>query len=51
LYWQSMKPEHVLAQSVQSELKQLLVQNPDHTQSILDDDLTIVRRNLEARGV
>ncbi|KHN75519.1 Dynamin-like protein [Toxocara canis] len=51
LYWQSPKTEHIVAQNVQSELKQLLSQNPDHPQSILDDDLTIVRRNLEARGV
>uniref|UniRef100_A0A915B1P8 Dynamin-like GTPase OPA1, mitochondrial n=1 Tax=Parascaris univalens TaxID=6257 RepID=A0A915B1P8_PARUN len=50
-YWQSPKPEHTVAQNVQSELKQLLSQNPDHPQSILDDDLTIVRRNLEAKGV
>ncbi|VDN53093.1 unnamed protein product [Dracunculus medinensis] len=49
-YWQSPTHEHIISYEVQSELKQLLVQNPDHAPSLLDDDLTVVRRNLEAKG-
>ncbi|VDN41891.1 unnamed protein product, partial [Gongylonema pulchrum] len=50
-YWQSPTLENRLAGEIQEELKRLLTQNPDHPQSLLDDDLTIVRRNLESKGL
>lgn len=51
LYWQTPTQDHAIAQGVQSELKQILSQSPNHPQSLLDDDITIVRRNLESKGL
>ncbi|KAM3719788.1 Dynamin-likeprotein [Dirofilaria immitis] len=51
VYWKSPTAENNLAGKIQEELRNLLMQNPDHPQSLLDDDLTIVKRNLEAKGL
>ncbi|CAG9536395.1 unnamed protein product [Cercopithifilaria johnstoni] len=51
IYWKTPTAENNLAGAVQEELRNILIQNPDHPQSLLDDDLTIVRRNLEAKGL
>uniref|UniRef100_A0A915Q7I9 Dynamin-like GTPase OPA1, mitochondrial n=1 Tax=Setaria digitata TaxID=48799 RepID=A0A915Q7I9_9BILA len=51
IYWKTPTTENSMASKIQEELKNLLVQNPDHPQSLLDDDLTIVKRNLEAKGL
>ncbi|KAL3993981.1 Dynamin-like 120 kDa protein form S1 domain protein [Acanthocheilonema viteae] len=51
IYWKTPTAENNLADAVQEELKNILMQNPDHPQSLLDDDLTIIRRNLEAKGL
>ncbi|MCP9261339.1 hypothetical protein DINM_004713 [Dirofilaria immitis] len=41
VYWKSPTAENNLAGKIQEELRNLLMQNPDHPQSLLDDDLTI----------
>ncbi|KAK6103570.1 Dynamin-like protein form S1 domain protein [Brugia pahangi] len=51
IYWKTPTAENSLAGTIQEELRNLLIQNPEHTQSLLDDDLTILRRNLEAKGL
>uniref|UniRef100_A0A8R1TKQ2 Dynamin-like GTPase OPA1, mitochondrial n=1 Tax=Onchocerca volvulus TaxID=6282 RepID=A0A8R1TKQ2_ONCVO len=51
IYWEKPTVENNLAGKIQEELRNLLIQNPNHPQSLLDDDLTIVRRNLEAKGL
>uniref|UniRef100_A0A0N5AQS6 Dynamin-like GTPase OPA1, mitochondrial n=1 Tax=Syphacia muris TaxID=451379 RepID=A0A0N5AQS6_9BILA len=50
LTWSSATRENTINQKIQSEIKQLLSQNPDHKQVLSDDDLTIIRRNLESHG-
>uniref|UniRef100_A0A915EGK1 Dynamin-like GTPase OPA1 C-terminal domain-containing protein n=1 Tax=Ditylenchus dipsaci TaxID=166011 RepID=A0A915EGK1_9BILA len=47
--WQSVSHEQSINQAVQNELKNILSSNPDHKQSLMDDDVTIVRRNLETK--
>ncbi|KAL3110150.1 hypothetical protein niasHT_015753 [Heterodera trifolii] len=47
--WSSPTPDQLVNQTVQDELRALLVNNPEHKQSLLDDDLTVIRRNLETR--
>ncbi|VDO32400.1 unnamed protein product [Brugia timori] len=51
IYWKTPTAENSLAGTIQEELRNLLIQNPEHIQSLLDDDLTILRRNLEAKGL
>lgn len=48
--WQYMTREHTINQKIQNELKQLLSREPEHKQVLNDDDLTIVRRNIESNG-
>uniref|UniRef100_A0A914HYZ0 Dynamin-like GTPase OPA1, mitochondrial n=1 Tax=Globodera rostochiensis TaxID=31243 RepID=A0A914HYZ0_GLORO len=47
--WSSLTPEQLVNQAVQDELSAILTNNPEHKQTLLDDDLTVIRRNLETR--
>uniref|UniRef100_A0A914LX08 Dynamin-like GTPase OPA1, mitochondrial n=1 Tax=Meloidogyne incognita TaxID=6306 RepID=A0A914LX08_MELIC len=49
--WSSPTPEQQINKAIQDELFSILSANPDHKQSLLDDDLTVVRRNLDAKNV
>ncbi|KAH7727140.1 dynamin-like protein [Aphelenchoides avenae] len=45
--WQYQTPDHRVNQTIQKELRQIIDDNPEHKQSLHDDDITVVRRNLE----
>ncbi|VDN04046.1 unnamed protein product [Thelazia callipaeda] len=51
IYWKSPTAENSLNAEIQKELKNILAQNPDHPQSLLDDDVTVVKRNLETKNL
>ncbi|MFH4975145.1 hypothetical protein AB6A40_001854, partial [Gnathostoma spinigerum] len=51
IYWQSPTFEETVAQHIQNELSNIIQQNPEHNQWLLDDDLTVVRRGLDAKGI
>uniref|UniRef100_A0A1I8BL23 Dynamin-like GTPase OPA1, mitochondrial n=1 Tax=Meloidogyne hapla TaxID=6305 RepID=A0A1I8BL23_MELHA len=51
LSWSSPTPEQQINKAIQDELFSILSTNPDHKQSLLDDDLTVVRRNLDSKNV
>uniref|UniRef100_A0A7E5A114 Dynamin-like GTPase OPA1, mitochondrial n=1 Tax=Panagrellus redivivus TaxID=6233 RepID=A0A7E5A114_PANRE len=50
LKWQTPSSENNVNSLVQSQLRQILTENPDHKLTLLDDDVTVVRRAIEATG-
>ncbi|XP_006637707.2 dynamin-like GTPase OPA1, mitochondrial isoform X1 [Lepisosteus oculatus] len=51
LYWQNRTPEQHVRSETRNELERLLKVNEDHTAYLANDEVTTVRKNLEARGV
>uniref|UniRef100_A0A914VQK9 Dynamin-like GTPase OPA1, mitochondrial n=1 Tax=Plectus sambesii TaxID=2011161 RepID=A0A914VQK9_9BILA len=49
--WKKSTEDHRIAQALDTELRALIASDPDHPQSLKDDDFTVVRRNLETKGV
>ncbi|KAK0422365.1 hypothetical protein QR680_007525 [Steinernema hermaphroditum] len=49
--WQTPSMENQTNAHIQQELLAILRDSPNHKQHLLDDDLTVVRRNLETRGL
>lgn len=49
LKWQTPSFENVLSENVQNELRNILRQNVDHAPILTEEDITVVRRNLEAK--
>jgi optic atrophy protein 1 len=49
--WQSRTNENDVNLEIQKQLRQILVENPEHKLGLLDDDITVVRRAVEAAGV
>ncbi|TKR73121.1 hypothetical protein L596_020470 [Steinernema carpocapsae] len=49
--WTSSTPENWMNANIQQELYSILKDAPEHKQRLLDDDITVVRRNLESKGV
>ncbi|KAK0422349.1 hypothetical protein QR680_007519 [Steinernema hermaphroditum] len=49
--WQTPSKENQTNAHIQQELLAILRDSPNHKQHLLDDDLTVVRRNLETRGL
>ncbi|KAI1720349.1 dynamin family domain-containing protein [Ditylenchus destructor] len=49
--WENTTHEQTVNQAIQNQLHSILSVNPDHKQTLLDDDITIVRRNLEANNI
>uniref|UniRef100_A0A914ZDL0 Dynamin-like GTPase OPA1, mitochondrial n=1 Tax=Panagrolaimus superbus TaxID=310955 RepID=A0A914ZDL0_9BILA len=51
LKWQSQSNENNINSEIQKQLHQILVENPEHKLGLLDDDVTVVKRAVEATGV
>jgi len=51
LLWKSQTPENTVSQNIQNELYNLLVNNPEHKSSLTEDDVTVIRRNLDVLGI
>ncbi|KAK0394474.1 hypothetical protein QR680_000758 [Steinernema hermaphroditum] len=51
MQWQTPTDDNHMNAHIQQELVSILRDSPDHKQHLLDDDLTVVRRNLETRGL
>ncbi|GMS86049.1 hypothetical protein PENTCL1PPCAC_8224 [Pristionchus entomophagus] len=49
--WQTPSIDHHHAASVQDEAFALLNENPEHKYGLTADDLTVIKRNLESKGV
>ncbi|XP_048397962.1 dynamin-like 120 kDa protein, mitochondrial isoform X1 [Stegostoma tigrinum] len=51
LYWKSQSQEQHIRNETKSELERLLKINEDHTAYLANDEVTTVRKNLEAKNV
>ncbi|XP_041119170.1 dynamin-like 120 kDa protein, mitochondrial isoform X2 [Polyodon spathula] len=51
MYWMKRSPEQHIRNETRNELERLLKVNEDHTAYLANDEVTTVRKNLEARGV
>ncbi|MBN3273369.1 OPA1 protein, partial [Polyodon spathula] len=51
MYWMKRSPEQHICNETRNELERLLKVNEDHTAYLANDEVTTVRKNLEARGV
>uniref|UniRef100_A0AC35GAX0 Dynamin-like 120 kDa protein, mitochondrial n=1 Tax=Panagrolaimus sp. PS1159 TaxID=55785 RepID=A0AC35GAX0_9BILA len=49
--WQSRTNENDVNLEIQKQLRQILIENPEHKLGLSDDDITVVRRAVEAAGV
>uniref|UniRef100_A0A1I7XDV7 dynamin GTPase n=1 Tax=Heterorhabditis bacteriophora TaxID=37862 RepID=A0A1I7XDV7_HETBA len=50
-YWITPTVDNHFASAVQDELTLMLVNDPEHKQALTDEDVTVIRRNLETKGV
>ncbi|XP_051874177.1 dynamin-like 120 kDa protein, mitochondrial isoform X3 [Pristis pectinata] len=51
LYWKSRSPEQHIRSETKAELERLLRINEEHTAYLANDEVTTVRKNLEAKSV
>ncbi|KAK6733936.1 hypothetical protein RB195_017606 [Necator americanus] len=51
VFWQTPSAENHFASAVQDELASMLTNEPEHKQALTDEDILVVRRNLETKGV
>ncbi|KAL6734940.1 hypothetical protein Aduo_005427 [Ancylostoma duodenale] len=51
VFWQTPSADNHFASAVQDELATMLASDPDHKQALTDEDIMVVRRNLEMKGV
>ncbi|KAJ8390399.1 hypothetical protein AAFF_G00107930 [Aldrovandia affinis] len=51
MYWKSRSPEQHIHNETKNELERMLKLHEDHTAYLANDEVTTVRKNLEARGV
>ncbi|KAJ8357325.1 hypothetical protein SKAU_G00201190 [Synaphobranchus kaupii] len=51
LYWKSRSPEQHIRNETKKELERMLKLNEDHAAYLANDEITTVRKNLEARRV
>ncbi|CAJ0570306.1 unnamed protein product, partial [Mesorhabditis spiculigera] len=50
LRWKTPSADNHFCCAIQDELKQFLAIDPDHKQGLTDEDMLVIRRNIEARG-
>lgn len=48
--WLHQTPENAINEGIQNQLRLVLLDNPDHKSELLNDDITVVKRALEATG-
>ncbi|KAE9418266.1 hypothetical protein Angca_005908, partial [Angiostrongylus cantonensis] len=51
VFWRTPTAENHFASAVQDELMTMLGNDPEHKQALSDEDLLVVKRNLETKGV
>ncbi|EYB89696.1 hypothetical protein Y032_0228g2851 [Ancylostoma ceylanicum] len=51
VFWQTPSADNHFASAVQDELATMLAGDPEHKQALTDEDILVVRRNLETKGV
>ncbi|KHJ94354.1 hypothetical protein OESDEN_05710 [Oesophagostomum dentatum] len=51
IFWQTPSADNHFASAVQDELAAMLSGDPEHKQALTDEDILVVRRNLETKGV
>ncbi|VDL65648.1 unnamed protein product [Nippostrongylus brasiliensis] len=49
--WQTPSAENHFSGAVQDELGVMLSNNPEHKQSLTDEDILVIKRNLETKGI
>ncbi|CAD6195783.1 unnamed protein product [Caenorhabditis auriculariae] len=51
VFWRTPTADNHYACLIQDELKTLLANDPEHKQQLTDEDITVIRRNIETKGV
>ncbi|WKX97122.1 hypothetical protein Q1695_013071 [Nippostrongylus brasiliensis] len=51
ILWQTPSAENHFSGAVQDELGVMLSNNPEHKQSLTDEDILVIKRNLETKGI
>lgn len=51
IFWKTPSADNHFASAIQDELTSMLANEPEHKQSLTDEDILVVRRNLETKGV
>ncbi|CAJ0963299.1 unnamed protein product, partial [Mesorhabditis belari] len=48
--WQSSTAENHFCSAIQDEIKSILSHEPDHRQALTEEDLLVIKRNIETKG-